>query len=191
MRLSELLGPSALVAVIGLALAGCSAGDPAPSPAPETTPPAASAPPTSEPPAEPTSTAEPTTPAPDPAVACGTVLSDEEHAELAADGLELREEPSLFGPVMERMAADGALLCNWGKPRSDIQAWYAALDVGDAGDAWLADLAAEGWTSQGGDPDILAAPDDYDPGGMLPPKAVLVDGTLYFGSPSIFDAIRF
>jgi hypothetical protein len=79
-----------------LVLTGCGAGAPATSAsgAAET---AASV--------EPSATAT-ETPADPPADAlnCDTVLSDAEYARLAAEGHELREDPFLLGPVMERMA---------------------------------------------------------------------------------------
>ncbi|MBM7832554.1 hypothetical protein JOE59_003259 [Agromyces cerinus] len=113
---------------------------------------------------------------------CDTVFTDAEYTRLAEDGLSLKEEdPYLLGPVMERMADEGALICVWTKPNSDVSVWYARLEVGDQGQAWLDELQAEGWledTHQGDG--SYQAPADYD--ANYQPSVMLQSGVLHFGS---------
>lgn len=153
-----------------LILSGCATPAPMPSPT-------ATASPTA------TTTAEPTAPATDPAAAatCDTVFTDAEYAKLAEDSLELDDQIFLLGPVMERMDAAGALVCGWSKPSSDVAVWYARLDVGAEGDAWIAELESEGWledTEQGDG--SYQAPADYD--ANYQPSVLLRDGVLHFVS---------
>ncbi|MFB6611084.1 hypothetical protein ACFCVO_12225 [Agromyces sp. NPDC056379] len=138
--------------------------------------------------AETVASVEPSAPATDatvdpPAAAagCDTVLTDAEYARLSDEGHELEAEPFLLGPVMERMADAGALVCVWTKPNSDVAVWYARLEVGDEGQAWLDQLQAEGWVedTERGDGTYLA-PADYD--SNYQPSVQLESGVLHFGS---------
>lgn len=123
-------------------------------------------------------------PAP-PSATCDAVLTADEYARLADDGLALDDEPYLLGSVMERMAAAGALVCVWSKPMSDVSAWYARLDVGDEGATWLSELEAEGWLedTERGDGTYLA-PAEYD--SNYQPSVQLRDGLLHFASYNRF-----
>ncbi|MEV1128843.1 hypothetical protein [Agromyces sp. NPDC049794] len=128
--------------------------------------------------------------APDPdstpaATTCDTVLTADEYARLADDGLAVDDAPYLLGPVMERMATAGALVCVWSKPMSDVSAWYARLDVGGDGARWLTELEAEGWLedTERGDGTYLA-PADYD--ANYQPSVQLRDGVLHFASYNRF-----
>lgn len=136
--------------------------------------------------AETVATVVPTVPATDapvdPAAAgCDTVLADAEYARLRDEGHELEADPFLLGPVMDRMADAGALVCVWTKPDSDVALWYARLEVGDDGRTWLDRLQAEGWledTHQGDG--SYQAPADYD--ANYQPSVMLDSGVLHFGS---------
>jgi hypothetical protein len=90
-----------------------------------------------------------------------------------------------LGPVMERMAAAGALACVWSKPNSDISVWYARLDVGDEGGTWVTELDADGWLEDTarGDGTYLA-PADYD--SNYQPSVQLSGGVLHFASYNVF-----
>lgn len=128
------------------------------------------------------------TPAADPAppsATCDTVLTADEYARIADERLAFDDEPYLLGPVMERMAAAGALLCVWSKPASDVSVWYARLDVGDDGEAWLTELEAEGWLedTERGDGTYLA-PAEYD--SNYQPSVQLSGGVLHFASYNRF-----
>lgn len=122
----------------------------------------------------------------DPAAApdCAAVFIPGEADRLAAEGHVRVDEPFLLGPVMERMAAEGALVCVWSKPNSDASVSYARLEVGDAGATWLAELEAAGWLedTERGDGTYLA-PADYDPN--FQPSVQLADGVLHFGSHNL------
>lgn len=112
---------------------------------------------------------------------CLTVFTEAEYARLADDGLELATDPFLLGPVMERMADEGALVCVWNRPSSDVAVWYARLEVSDEGQSWLDQLEAEGWledTHQGDG--SYQAPADYD--SNYQPSVKLDAGVLHFGS---------
>ena len=132
--------------------------------------------------------ATPTAPAAEPArssATCGTVLTADEYARIADEGLALDDDPYLLGPVMERMAGAGALVCVWSKPASDISAWYARLEVGADGETWLTELETEGWLedTERGDGTYLA-PIDYD--ANYQPSVQLRDGVLHFASYNRF-----
>lgn len=116
---------------------------------------------------------------------CDTVLTADEYGRIADDDLAFDDEPYLLGPVMERMAAAGALVCVWSKPMSDVSAWYARLDVGGDGARWLSELEAEGWLedTERGDGTYLA-PADYD--ANYQPSMQLRDGVLHFASYNRF-----
>ena len=159
---------------LALVLTGCSAGAPVPS--------------ASGAAAETTATVEPSVPATEAPVdppadvpSCDTVFTEAEYARLAEDGLALAADPYLLGPVMERMADEGALVCVWTKPNSDVSVWYARLEVGDQGQAWLDQLQAEGWLEDTHRGDgSYQAPADYD--GNYQPSVMLDAGVLHFGS---------
>jgi hypothetical protein len=120
-----------------------------------------------------------------PSASCESVLTADEYERLADESLTLNAQPFLLGPVMERMAAAGALMCVWSKPNSDISVWYARLDVGDAGETWLTELEAEGWLedTHRGDGTYLA-PTDYD--SNYQPSVQLTGGVLHFASYNVF-----
>ena len=135
-----------------------------------------------------TATVEPSAPAteapvdsPSAAPSCDNVFTEAEYARLADDGLELAADPFLLGPVMERMADEGALVCVWNRPSSDVAVWYARLEVSDEGQSWLDQMEAEGWledTHQGDG--SYQAPTDYD--SNYQPSVMLDDGVLHFAS---------
>ncbi|MBM7502699.1 hypothetical protein ACFPER_04405 [Agromyces aurantiacus] len=167
--------------IIAALLAGC-AMTPTTSPTP--TPTSAASAPTASPP-EPTTSAEPTAAPAD--VTCDDVLTDAEYASLEADGLVPRTENVVtLGPVMADLADEGALVCNWAKPQSDIAMWVVRLPESDA--AWQArrdELLAAGWTE--GDeplPSTLTAPADYDSNYI--PAIGHADGVTYFVSGARF-----
>ncbi|MEF3403171.1 hypothetical protein [Agromyces sp. CCNWLW203] len=164
-----------------LALTGCSAGAAGPSASGAATETGATGSPTAV--AEPPSATATDAPVDSPAAAlsCDTVFTEAEYARLADDGLELAADPFLLGPVMERMADDGALVCVWNRPSSDVAVWYARLEVSDEGQSWLDQMEAEGWledTHQGDG--SYQAPADYD--SNYQPSVMLDDGVLHFAS---------
>ena len=123
-------------------------------------------------------------PAP-PSATCDAVLTADEYARLADEGLAFDDEPYILGPVMERMVAAGALVCVWSHPTSDVSAWYARLDLGADGETWLTELEAEGWLedTERGDGTYLA-PADYD--SNYQPSVQLSGGVLHFASYNRF-----
>ncbi|MGW9631786.1 hypothetical protein ACWGST_13875 [Agromyces sp. NPDC055520] len=164
---------------LALLLSGCSAGAPDPSASgagADTVAPAATTVPTDT-----AAATDTTTDSQAGAPSCDSVLTADEVARLGDEGHELETEPFLLGPVMERMAAQGALVCAWTKPNSDVAIWYARLEVGDAGQAWLTELQADGWLEDTarGDGTYLA-PADYD--ANYQPSVQLDSGVLHFGS---------
>ncbi|MFE6965060.1 hypothetical protein ACFVAJ_08110 [Agromyces sp. NPDC057679] len=168
--------PRALTAATGLALlllSGCAA-TPAEPTANESSPSAEAEPSAEATPAAPDAGAEPS---------CDTVFTEEENAELAADGLTLNtESPFPLGQVMVDLTADGALDCQWSKDQSDVAVWFSRLAEDDA--AWAArstEIGAAGWTVSD-DPitGTMLAPADYD--ANYQPSIVHVDGVTYFVS---------
>jgi hypothetical protein len=170
------LVPAAAGAFLLLALStGCSA-TPTTDAAPTTVPSASP---------EPMTTPTPT-PAPDPAT-CETVLTDEEYASLAADGLTLRPDDAFpLGSAMSDLIDDGALHCTWAGEQGDVAVWFAQLAESD--DAWGAresELTAAGWIRTDDPmPGTLTAPTDYDANYL--PSMVHVDGMTYFVSYAAF-----
>jgi hypothetical protein len=198
----------ALSLVITLALAGCATAgaDPAaappspvvtatqtPAPTSTATPPPAvtatpAAPETAAPPA-----AAPETPAPpvaEPetlvtAVSCATILTDDEYAALAEDGLTLNPDTRAFDAEMQSLMDQG-FGCYWTRGGGDVQVWYAQAE--QSPDAWAAlnqQLVDSGWTASN-DPieGVVSAPADHDP--MYTPVIVHVDGTTYYASYAKF-----
>jgi hypothetical protein len=162
-----------------LALTGCGAGaaDPSASGAAAGTGATGSATAIAEPP----SATEAPVDSPAAAPSCDTVFTEAEYARLADDGLELAADPFLLGPVMERMADEGALVCVWNRPSSDVAVWYARLEVSNEGQSWLDQMEAEGWLEDTHRGDgSYHAPADYD--ANYQPSVVLDDGVLHFGS---------
>ena len=170
---TEFLAAIAAGALV-LVLTGCGAGAPATSASGAAAETAATVEPSAE------ATEAPADP-PAAALGCDTVFTDAEYARITDDGLAIREDPFLLGSVMERMADEGALVCVWNKPNSDVAVWYARLEVGDQGQAWLDQLQAEGWledTHQGDG--SYQAPADYD--ANYQPSVMLDSGVLHFAS---------
>ena len=120
---------------------------------------------------------------------CDDVLTADEYASLASDGLTIRPDDAFpLGPAMADLIDDGALHCTWAGEQGDVAVWFAQLPEAD--DGWAtreAELLATGWT-RGDDPlpGTLTAPADYD--GNYVPSVVHVDGTTYFVSYAGFFA---
>lgn len=166
-------------AILVLTLTACSA-------APTTT---AAPSPTRAPsdsPSPPAATVEPTgTPAAD--VTCENVLTADEYARLASDGLTASPETAFpLGPAMVDLIDDGALDCHWAADRSDIAVWFAQLTESE--EAWAArkaELVAAGWTESDDPlPGTLTARSDYDANYV--PSMVHAGGVTYFVSYAPF-----
>lgn len=120
---------------------------------------------------------------------CDDVLTADEYASLASDGLTIRPDDAFpLGPAMADLIDDGALHCTWAGEQGDVAVWFAQLPEAD--DGWAtreAELLATGWT-RGDDPlpGTLTAPADYD--GNYVPSVVHVDGVTYFVSYAGFFA---
>jgi hypothetical protein len=188
----------ALLLIAVLALAGCSspgadraAAPPSPvvtatqTPAPTSTatpvPTVTATPAAPETPLPPV--AEPETPVT--AVRCDTILTDDEYAALAEDGLTLNPDTRAFDAEMQSLMDQG-FGCYWTRGGGDVMVWYAQAEQGP--DAWAAlnqQLADSGWTASN-DPveGAVSAPADHDP--MYTPVIVHVDGTTYYASYAEF-----
>ena len=162
-------------ALLVLSLTACTA-------APTTT---ASPSPTAAPsdsPAPPAGTVEPTVVPVDDAT-CEDVLTQDEYARLASDGLTASPETTFpLGPAMVDLIDDGALDCHWAADQSDVAVWFARL--AESEEAWAArkaELLAAGWTEADQPlPGTLTAPTDYDANYV--PSMVHADGVTYFVS---------
>ncbi|MRG59092.1 hypothetical protein GE115_04300 [Agromyces sp. CFH 90414] len=154
--LSTLLAASVLVALAACtASPGTSSSSASPKPS-SATEASASQSPTADPSATPAPVAEPT---------CDTVLTEAEYADLAAEGLTYRPEPTFaLGPVMEELVAVGALSCHWAKPNSDIGFWVVRLPEADSDwESRKQTLLVAGWTETDDPvPGTIVAPADYD-----------------------------
>lgn len=171
--------PGIAGALLVLSLTACTA-------APTTT---ASPSPTAAPsdsPAPPTATA---TIVPVDDATCENVLTAEEYARLASDGLTASPETTFpLGPAMVDLIDDGALDCQWAADQSDVAVWFAQL--AESEEAWAAreaELLAAGWTEADQPlPGTLTAPSDYDANYV--PSMVHADGVTYFVSYDRFLA---
>lgn len=171
--------PGIAGALLVLSLTACTA-------APTTT---ASPSPTAAPsdsPAPPTATA---TIVPVDDATCENVLTAEEYARLASDGLTASPETTFpLGPAMVDLIDDGALHCQWAADQSDVAVWFAQL--AESEEAWAAreaELLAAGWTEADQPlPGTLTAPSDYDANYV--PSMVHADGVTYFVSYDRFLA---
>ena len=120
---------------------------------------------------------------------CEDVLTQDEYARLASDGLTASPETTFpLGPAMVDLIADGALDCHWAADQSDVAVWFARL--AESEEAWAArkaELLAAGWTEADQPlPGTLTAPTDYDANYV--PSMVHADGVTYFVSYDRFLA---
>lgn len=179
----------ALTFIAVLALTGCSSAGAPDSPASPTSGSSATVSPTPTATATPipaiTPTASPTpsaaaTETPVAAAGCDTVLTDEEYASLAEDGLVLAPDVRVLDDVMQTLMDEG-FGCQWAGG-GDVSVWYAQADQDD--DAWAArqqQLVAAGWTQTDAPlPGVLQAPADHDPN--FTPVVVHRNGVTYYAS---------
>lgn len=151
------------LAVVLLALAGCSAGTPGQTSSPSAT------------------TAAPT-PTATPSATCETVLTDEEYASLAEDGLVLNPDIFVLDDTMQSIIDAGGLGCYWTRSGGDIRVWYAqGAKTSAEWDTQKQSLIGAGWTeidtSVAG---ALQAPDVNDPDYL--PVVTYRDGIVYYAS---------
>jgi hypothetical protein len=165
-----------------LALSGCSATA-APDSLATTPEVSASATPTASPaPATTPSAAPPSAAPPDAAVAsCDTILTDDEYAALAADGLTLDPDIRAFDDTMQSLMDDG-FGCYWTRGGGDVRVWYAQAAQDDG--TWAAQkqgLLDSGW-AQTDDPvpGVLQAGPDHDPN--YSPAVVHQEGVTHYAS---------
>jgi hypothetical protein len=160
-----------VLAVALLALAGCSAGTPAQTSSPSAT--TAAPTPTSTP----SATSEPVSDA-----SCETVLTDEEYASLAEDGLVLNPDIFVLDDTMQSIIDAGGLGCYWTRSGGDIRVWYAQGATTSAKwDTQKQSLIGAGWTEI--DTPVagtLRAPDVNDPDYL--PVVTYRDGVIYYAS---------
>jgi len=157
------------LAVVLLALAGCSAGTPAQTSSPSAT--------TAAPTATPSATSEPVSDA-----TCETVLTDEEYSSLAEDGLVLDPDIFVLDDTMQSIIDAGGLGCYWARSGGDIRVWYAqGAKTSAQWDTQKQSLIGAGWTeidtSVAG---ALQAPDVNDPDYL--PVVTYRDGIVYYAS---------
>ncbi|MBD8467998.1 hypothetical protein IFU30_17165 [Plantibacter sp. CFBP 8798] len=159
------------LAVILLTLAGCSAGTPGQTSSPSAT----TAAPT--PTATPSATSEPMSDA-----TCETVLTEEEYASLAEDGLVLNPDIFVLDDTMQSIIDAGGLGCYWTRSGGDIRVWYAQGATTSAEwDAQQQSLISAGWTEIDTPvADTLQAPDVNDPDYL--PVVTYRDGVIYYAS---------
>lgn len=157
------------LAVVLLALAGCSAGTPAQTSSPSAT--------TAAPTATPSATSEPVSDA-----TCETVLTDEEYSSLAEDGLVLDPDIFVLDDTMQSIIDAGGLGCYWARSGGDIRVWYAQGATTSAEwDAQQQSLISAGWTEIDTPvADTLQAPDVNDPDYL--PVVTYRDGVIYYAS---------
>ncbi|MCU1446277.1 hypothetical protein [Cryobacterium sp.] len=177
----------ALTFIAVLALTGCSsavAPDPPASPTSATSATASPTPTATAAPAS-TATASPTPSAttsetPVTAPGCDTVLTDDEYASLAADGLVLAPDVRVLDDVMQTLMDEG-FGCQWAGG-GDVSVWYAQADHDEA--TWAArrqELLDAGWTETDTPTEgVLAAPADHDPNYV--PVVVHRNGVTYYAS---------
>lgn len=157
------------LALAVLALTGCSAGTAAPSASTTTTA------------AAPTSTPTPTSePAAD--ATCTTVLTDEEYASLADDGLVLNPEIYVLDDTMQSIIDGGGLACYWKRSGGDVRVWYAqGAKTSAEWDTQKQSLIGAGWTETDASvAGALQAPDVNDPDYL--PVVTYRDGVVYYAS---------
>lgn len=167
-----------------LALSGCSATAAPDSSASPTPAVSASATPTASPAPATTPSAAP----PDAAVAgCDTILTDDEYAALAADGLTLDPDIRAFDDTMQSLMDEG-FGCYWTRGGGDVAVWYA--QAGQDDDSWAAQkqgLLDSGWTQTDDPvPGVLQAGADHDPN--YSPAVVHMDGVTHYASYSDYFA---
>ncbi|MEI5583492.1 MULTISPECIES: hypothetical protein [unclassified Agromyces] len=171
----RLLAASAALA-IAIGLAGCSAGDPGETAAPEPSP-------ASTPSAEPVTE----TPTEDPATSaatCDDLMTPEAYAQLESDGL-VPMEFDTADPIARRIAEQDGLACNWGKPQSDILLHVRQAEVGADEAGWTDALTSAGYRRTD-DPVTGAWTGPVEPGSGLSPVVVVADGTVTFVSAPTF-----
>jgi hypothetical protein len=157
------------LAVVLLALAGCSAGTPTQTSSPSAT--------TAAPTATPSATSEPISDA-----SCETVLTDEEYASLAEDGLVLNPEIYVLDDTMQSIIDAGGLGCYWARSGGDIRVWYAqGAKTSAEWDTQKQSLIDAGWTETDASvAGALQAPDVNDPDYL--PVVTYRDGVVYYAS---------
>ncbi|WP_285043008.1 hypothetical protein [Plantibacter sp. LMC-P-059a] len=157
------------LAVVLLALAGCSAGTPTQTSAPSAT--------TAAPTATPSATSEPMSDA-----SCETVLTDEEYASLAEDGLVLDPDIYVLDDTMQSIIDAGGLGCYWARSGGDIRVWYAqGAKTSAEWDTQKQSLIGAGWTETDASvAGALQAPDGNDPDYL--PVVTYRDGVVYYAS---------
>ncbi|KQM13525.1 hypothetical protein ASF83_17465 [Plantibacter sp. Leaf171] len=157
------------LAVVLLALAGCSAGTPTQTSAPSAT--------TAAPTATPSATSEPMSDA-----TCETVLTDEEYASLAEDGLVLDPDIFVLDDTMQSIIDAGGLGCYWARSGGDIRVWYAqGAKTSAEWDTQKQSLIGAGWTETDASvAGALQAPDVNDPDYL--PVVTYRDGVVYYAS---------
>jgi hypothetical protein len=161
------------LAVVLLALAGCSAGTPTQTSAPSAT--------TAAPTATPSATSEPMSDA-----SCETVLTDEEYASLAEDGLVLNPDIFVLDDTMQSIIDGGGLACYWTRSGGDVRVWYAqGASTSAEWDARKQSLVEAGWTeSDTPVAGVLQAPEVNDPDFL--PVVTYRDGVVYYASYADF-----
>lgn len=159
------------LAVVLLALAGCSAGTPGQTSSPSAT----TAAPT--PTGTPSATSEPVSDA-----TCETVLTDEEYASLAEDGLVLNPDIFVLDDTMQSIIDAGGLGCYWARSGGDIRVWYAQGSTTSAEwDTQKQSLIGAGRTETDASvAGTLQAPDVNDPDYL--PVVTYRDGIVYYAS---------
>jgi hypothetical protein len=157
------------LAIVLLALAGCSAGTPTQTSSPSAT--------TAAPTATPSATSEPMSDA-----SCETVLTDEEYASLAEDGLVLDPDIFVLDDTMQSIIDAGGLGCYWTRSGGDIRVWYAqGAKTSAEWDTQKQSLISAGWTETDASvAGALQAPDVNDPDYL--PVVTYRDGVVYYAS---------
>lgn len=116
---------------------------------------------------------------------CDDVLTPEENASLAEDGLVEQDPPLPLDDVMARMLDEGALGCQW-QGQGDVIVWFAQQQLDEAG--WQerrAELVASGYT-ESNDPfaGTLVAPSNAEENYI--PSVLYSGGMLYYVSYARF-----
>lgn len=155
----------AAAACVAVALTGCSAPG-----TPVAAPPSASA--TPGVPVTPTPTPTPTL---EP-ITCETALIDAENAKLVADGL-LPRVPAPY-PSLDALVGAGGLRCDWVRPGTDANVWYAEwpATVGEW-ETLRGQLVADRYTATS-DLSVIRQIPEFDS------ALTYRDGVIYYGSPS-------
>jgi hypothetical protein len=145
---------SAIVVVLALGLAGCTAvPDMTATPAPTTAPTVAATPAPTRPPAE--TVADPT---------CTTLLDTASIDRFAAHGYELSDDfeqrAAEEGWPLLAFVTNGGLLCQWGYPQSDASEFYGLSEItAEQQAAEIQRLTGEGYSRQPhGDGELFVGP---------------------------------